>query len=97
MKPLTKTIALDKSLDGARILVRHFLSRDAGERWVREFSPDGEHVRMSRTQAAIDAGTWFRVFDMRVEAVLEPAKAAALAMSTSGKSSGEPPNVEDYV
>lgn len=99
MKPLVKTIEFDRSQDGARILVRHFLSRDPNERWVREFSPDGQLVRLSRTNAPSDAGTWCRTFDMRIEAVLEPGRAPALATagSSSSKATDEPPDVEDYV
>lgn len=96
MKPLVKVIPLDKGLDGARILVRHFLSTGSPmERWVREFSPDGNHVRLTCTQDPAERGNWWRVFDLRVEAVLEEKRAPQLASAEKG--GGEPPAVEDYI
>lgn len=72
----TKFIALDRALDGARVLFRHFLSQRAPvEGWVREFSVAGDYVRISRTQRPGDAGLWHRVYDLRVEAVLEAGRA----------------------
>ena len=69
-------VALDRALDGARIAYRHFLStRPPVEGWVKEFSKDGSLVRISRTHKLKDAGTWHRVYDLRVEAVLEAAAA----------------------
>jgi hypothetical protein len=64
-------VALDKALEGGRVLFRHFLSQRAPvEGWVREFSADGRLVRISKTPKAKDAGQWHRVYDLRVEAVL---------------------------
>jgi len=78
MKTLEKTIPIDKGLDGARVLFRHFLStRAPREGWVREFSKDATHVRISRTNSPTDAGNWWRVYDLRVEAILEPGRAPA--------------------
>lgn len=69
-------VALDRSLDGARILVRQFLSQRPGvEKWVKEFTADGVMVRLSDREKASDAGAWHRVYDLRVEAVLDAAKA----------------------
>lgn len=74
----TKFIDLDHALDGARILFRHFMSTSApSEGFLREFSKDEQFVRISRTNRATDAGTWHRVVHLRVEAVLDPAKAPA--------------------
>ena len=69
-------VALDRSLDGERIAYRHYLSTRAPvEGWVKEFSVDGALVRISAKEKASDAGTWHRVYDVRVEAVLDAAKA----------------------
>jgi hypothetical protein len=74
-----QAIEFTRALDGARILVRHFLSKQAPhERWVREFSTDGLLVRISVTRKATDAGQWFRTYDLRCEAVLEESRAPAL-------------------
>lgn len=74
-----KFIPLDKSLDGARILWRYYLSTyPPTEGWVREFSKEDPHVRISRTNSAYDAGKWFRITDLRVEAILDEAKVPAL-------------------
>lgn len=71
-------IDLDRSLDGARVLYRSFFSTQAPkDGWVREFSKDGQYVRISRTQQATDAGLWHRCIQLRVEAILDAAKAPA--------------------
>lgn len=68
--PTPPFIPLDRSLDGARVLWRHFLSaRPPLEGWVREFSADARLVRISKTK--YEDGTWHRCYDLRVEAVLE--------------------------
>lgn len=97
MKPLVKVIPLDKSLDGARILVRVYLSTGAPtERYVREFSPDGNHVRLAHSTDPLDVGSWWRVFDLRVEAVLEEKRTPQLATAGGQSKREEPPPVEDY-
>lgn len=92
----TRYIALDRALDGARVLWRHFLTqRPPVEGWIREFNPDETLVRISATPRATDAGTWHRVYDLRIEAVLEPGRAPALRepsklnSPTSGRSAGQ--------
>lgn len=97
MKPLGKIIPLDKSLDGARILARHFLSTGTPlERYVREFSPEGKHVRLARSLDPADTGTWWRIFDLRVEAVLEEKRLPQLERTAAPAHREEPPPVEDY-
>jgi hypothetical protein len=77
--PLVHTRPVDRSLEGGRILYRHFLSnRPASEGWVREFNENGSLVRISRTNKATDAGLWHRAHELRLEGVLEPAKAPAV-------------------
>lgn len=64
---------IDKSIDGARILWRMFLASNdvvAQEGHVREFSPDGEYVRLSATEWDTDCGQWLRASDLRLVAVL---------------------------
>lgn len=71
-----KLIEFTAALDGARILWRFYTSRTSPmEGWVREFNRDGSLVRISRTSKKTDAGHWHRVFELRCEGVLEPAKA----------------------
>lgn len=83
MSTQPQVIECDKALDGARVLYRHFLSTAAPlDGWVREFSVDGEHVRISKTNKATDAGTWHRVYTMRIEGVLDPAKAPKVKDNT---------------
>lgn len=79
MKPLVKVIPFTKALDGARVLFRYFLSTSpAREGHIREFSPCEQHVRISLTNGAFDTGMWFRVSDMRIEAILEEKPAAVV-------------------
>lgn len=69
-------IDLDRRLDGARILWRHFLSATAPrDGYVREFSVDGQFVRISTTDKKSDAGSWHRCYELRVESILEAARA----------------------
>lgn len=76
--PAPKIIELDRSLDGARILYRHCMSENPPvDGFVREFSKNSQLVRISRSNRVTDAGTWHRVCHMRVEDVLDPAKAPA--------------------
>ncbi len=71
-----KFIELDRSLDMARILYRHFMSSNPpSDGWVREFSTDIQFVRISRTQLSDDAGTWHRVSQLCVVGVLDAARA----------------------
>lgn len=71
-----KLIEFNQALDGARVLWRFYTARLAPtEGWVREFNRDGSLVRISRTNKKTDAGIWHRVYDLRCEGVLEPAKA----------------------
>ena len=84
-----KLQGIDRAHDGARVLVRHFLSTvPPVERWVREFDASGKHVRLSKTAEAKDAGTWARVYDLVLVAVLEVGKAPAAA---------EPPDVTKFI
>lgn len=76
MSAVAQAIDFTRALDGARILYRHFLTRRPPvEGWVREFSPSGQMVRISKTNRPKDAGLWFRVYDLRCEAILEPGRA----------------------
>lgn len=71
-------IELDRQLDGARILYGHSMSQQPPvDGWVREFSMDNQFVRISRSELATDAGTWHRCVHLRVESMLERAKAPA--------------------
>lgn len=67
-------IALDKSLDGARVLYRNWMVDKPVDGWIREFSPNGEYVRIARTMDLFDAGVWHRCLTLRVDAVLDPAR-----------------------
>lgn len=90
MKELAKTIALDKRLEGGRILVRHFLSTSAPlEKYVREFTADGKLVRLSRSNDAKDPGLWSRVAELRVEALLEERRAQEPGFRMSEESEGD--------
>ncbi len=87
--PAPKLLGIDRSHDGARVLVRHFLSTvPPVERWVREFDAEGKHVRLSKTNSVTDAGTWARIYDLVLVGVLEPGKAPAAA---------EPPDVTKFI
>lgn len=57
--------------DQARILFRHWQGAQTVEGFVREFSPDGTHVRISATPKKKEQGAWFPVRTLRVEQVLE--------------------------
>lgn len=75
MKTLA-SIEITPALDGARVLYRHWGTTSAPkEGFVREFSADKTLVRISPTSAPTDAGVWHRVYDLRVDAVLDAAKA----------------------
>jgi len=70
--PLSPKIT--RALDGARILWRRFLAGDdfrAMEGHVREFTRDGDYVRIAATAYRDDHGEWMRTADLRVVAVLE--------------------------
>lgn len=74
--PAIASIAITPALDGARVLYRHWMSeRPPVEGWIREFNKDASLMRVSASQRATDAGMWHRTIEMRVDAVLEPAKA----------------------
>lgn len=78
MGPLTQAVPLNKALDGARVLYRHFLqTRAPSEGWIREISVSGSYVRISKTTKTNDVGLWHRVADLRVVEVLQEAKAPA--------------------
>lgn len=84
-----KLRGIDRSHVGARVLVRHFLSTTPPvERWVREFDASGKHVRLAKTPEAKDAGTWARVYDLVLVAVLDAGKAPAPT---------EPPDVTKFI
>ena len=73
-------VGVERAMEGARILWRYFLStQPAREGGVREFSADGARVRISKTDGARDAGRWHRCYELVVEAVLDPARAPAVA------------------
>lgn len=96
MTGLVKEIPWSRSLDGARILYRHMGSIAApSEGWVKEFSPDGRHVRVSKTEAKTDAGTWHTTFHLKIGAILEPARAAQVPEKSHSRT--EPPSVEEYL
>lgn len=74
MSAVATTVRLDGALDGARILWRWFLTSDdrkPNEGYVREFSPTGQRVRISRTVEELDYGDWMEVAPLRVVEVLE--------------------------
>lgn len=73
--------AIDRTLDGARILWRHWYGDPLApnEGHVREFSADGRHVRLSKTDSTIDRGHWLQVDELRLVAVLDPARAPSAA------------------
>lgn len=73
--PLEVPKLIERKHDGARILYRHFMSAQPVEGWVREFSADGNMVRISKTEKPSDAGLWRRIEDYRLISVLEAAKA----------------------
>lgn len=76
MSQETKLIDLDKALDGARILYRHCMSQNPPvEGWVREFNAKGDYVRISKTKRLSDAGTWHSCYTLRVESILDEARA----------------------
>lgn len=88
----SRLVPVDRSLDGERILWRHFLcTTGPREGWVREFTADGARVRISRTDRAGDAGLWHRAYDLVCEGVLDPAKAPTPPERT------EPPDVASYL
>jgi hypothetical protein len=99
MKTLERSIPWSLALDGARILASHRLSRAApSEFWVREFSKDEAHVRISRSQDPAQPGNWFRTYDLRVDEILEPGKAPPLKAEApkAADDRREPPDVKSY-
>lgn len=65
---------ITRAQDGARILLRFFKSSNdsvAIEATVREFSKDGQYVRLARTLYKTDRGAWLRVADLTLIDVLE--------------------------
>jgi hypothetical protein len=88
----SRLVAVDRSLDGARILWRHFLSTTpAKEGWVKEFTRDGSRVRIAKTDKPADAGLWHRAYDLVCEGVLDAAKAP------TPPADAEPPDVSSYL
>lgn len=61
---------------GARVLYRHWQRprSTAIEGFVREFSEDKRHVRISKTDMVSDAGCWYPAAWLRIEAVLAAEK-----------------------
>jgi hypothetical protein len=60
--------------DGARILWRLFNATDdtvAHEAHVREFSRNGQYVRLAKSCYKDDTGAWLRIVDCRLVDVLE--------------------------
>lgn len=89
--PATTSVRMDKALDGARILWRWFLAaedREAAEGHVREFTVDGEWVRVAETTFNDDKGRWLRCSDIRVLAVLEE-KVAPIARPRAKRRNGD--------
>lgn len=83
-----KLLELTPALDGARVLYRHWRStRPMTEGFVREFSPDKSLVRISSSKNAWDAGSWHRALELRVEAVLDDAKAPVAPPTAKGEDS----------
>lgn len=62
---------LDLRLSGARVLWSHWQHEHVQEGYVREFSPDGTHCRITRTPKDTDKGSWFRASDLRCTEALE--------------------------
>jgi hypothetical protein len=71
---MTAPRQVTKANDGARILFRFFQSatdQAAVEAYVREFTPSGDYVRLTRTCYKDDRGSWLRAEDLLLVAVLQ--------------------------
>jgi len=67
----TQRTPVDLRLNRARILFTRWQCDDVVEGYVREFSPDGMHVRISLTPADKDKGRWWKAAELRCVEVLE--------------------------
>lgn len=70
MSQTTRT-SVELRLNHARILWTHWQRDDAIDGYVREFSPDAGHVRISGSPRESDKGVWYRAADLRCVEVLE--------------------------